>query len=114
MRLRPPRSCQGPGSGGGSGPARKPQQGLAVVPERRADPVDDPAHSAAVISPRRRTDYSPVPRPLARAPGERGEVAVDLARGIVPVDPEGVHVAPGGLGEGEAARGRVTDIVEVD
>src|SRR5712691_11566915 len=52
--------------------------------------------------------------PLARAPGERSEVPVVLARGVVPVDPERVHVAPRSLGEGQASRGRVTDVVEVD
>src|SRR5437879_2205999 len=51
---------------------------------------------------------------LARAPRKRREVAVDLTGGVVPVDSERVHVAPGRLGEGEAACGGVTDVVEVD
>src|SRR5215470_3240672 len=51
---------------------------------------------------------------LARAPGKRREVSVDLAGGIVPVDAEGVHVAAGRLGEGEATRSRMGDVVEVD
>src|SRR6266511_1189905 len=51
---------------------------------------------------------------LARAPRERGEVPVVLARRVVPVDTEGVQVAPRGLCESEARRGRVADVVEVD
>ena len=39
-------------------------------------------------------------------------MAVDLPRGVVPVDPEGVHVAPRRLRQREARRGRVPDFVE--
>src|SRR5262249_23852195 len=42
----------------------------------------------------RRTDRR-TPRRLAGAPGEGGEVPVVLPGGVVPVDAEGVHVAPG-------------------
>ena len=41
-------------------------------------------------------------------------MTVVLARGVVPVDPERVHVAPGGFREGQATGGRMTDIVEVN
>src|SRR6516162_8725280 len=51
---------------------------------------------------------------LAGAPGERGEVAVVAARRVVPVDAEAMHVAPGGLGQGEPGCGRMTNVVEVD
>src|SRR2546426_385425 len=57
---------------------------------------------------------SRAPIPLTRAPRERSEVTVVLARGVVPVDPERVHVAPGGFREGQATGGRMTDIVEVN
>src|SRR5882724_12617969 len=51
---------------------------------------------------------------LARAPGERREVAVVATRGIVPVDAERVHMAAGGFREREPPCRRVADVVEVD
>src|SRR2546430_4430299 len=51
---------------------------------------------------------------LARAPGERREVAVVAARGVVPVDAEPVHVAAGSLREREPTRRRMAHVVEVD
>src|SRR5262249_61340521 len=51
---------------------------------------------------------------LARAPGERREVAVVPAGRVVPVDAEGVQVAARGLRERQAPGSRVADVVEVD
>src|SRR5215510_13634427 len=111
---------RGSPSAGSRSPTRMPRR----TPTRTRRSIRPTARSTSCRPARERRDagrascgslaLGPLDVGLARAPGERREVAVVAPRGVVPVDAESMQVAARGLCERKPACRRMPHVVEED